>query len=56
MIEIEKPRIETVELLDDGTYGCFVVEPLKPSPPAEAQDNALPCTSVMVTIVLLNVD
>src|SRR5690625_1021137 len=27
MIEIEKPRIETVE--QDGTYGKFVVEPLE---------------------------
>ena len=29
MIEIEKPRIETVDLLPDGTYGKFVVEPLE---------------------------
>lgn len=29
MIEIEKPRIETVELNADGTYGKFVVEPLE---------------------------
>jgi DNA-directed RNA polymerase subunit alpha len=29
MIEIEKPKIETVELKDDGTYGKFVVEPLE---------------------------
>lgn len=29
MIEIEKPKIETVELLEDGTYGKFVVEPLE---------------------------
>lgn len=29
MIEIEKPRIETEELSDDGTYGKFVVEPLE---------------------------
>jgi DNA-directed RNA polymerase subunit alpha len=29
MIEIEKPRIETVELSDDATYGKFVVEPLE---------------------------
>ena len=29
MIEIEKPKIETVELNDDGTYGSFVVEPLE---------------------------
>lgn len=29
MIEIEKPVIETAELLEDGTYGRFVVEPLE---------------------------
>ncbi|MFC4736743.1 DNA-directed RNA polymerase subunit alpha [Bacillus daqingensis] len=29
MIEIEKPKIETVELSDDQTYGKFVVEPLE---------------------------
>lgn len=29
MIEIEKPRIETAELTDDGKYGKFVVEPLE---------------------------
>ncbi|MGN0550479.1 MAG: DNA-directed RNA polymerase subunit alpha [Acutalibacteraceae bacterium] len=29
MIEIEKPRIETEELTNDGTYGRFVVEPLE---------------------------
>ncbi|WP_163971969.1 DNA-directed RNA polymerase subunit alpha [Oceanobacillus halotolerans] len=29
MIEIEKPKIETVEISDDGTFGKFVVEPLE---------------------------
>lgn len=29
MIEIEKPRIETLELNDNGTYGKFVMEPLE---------------------------
>ena len=29
MMEIEKPRIETEELLEDGTYGRFVVVPLE---------------------------
>ncbi|HLT56716.1 MAG TPA: DNA-directed RNA polymerase subunit alpha [Bacillota bacterium] len=29
MIEIEKPRIETVEISDDATFGRFVVEPLE---------------------------
>jgi DNA-directed RNA polymerase subunit alpha len=29
MIEIEKPKIETVNLSEDGTYGKFVVEPLE---------------------------
>ncbi|WP_242009322.1 hypothetical protein, partial [Aeribacillus composti] len=28
MIEIEKPKIETVEFSDDAKYGKFVVEPL----------------------------
>jgi DNA-directed RNA polymerase subunit alpha len=29
MIEIEKPRIETVEISEDATFGKFVVEPLE---------------------------
>lgn len=29
MIEIEKPRVECVEMSDDNTYGKFVVEPLE---------------------------
>ena len=29
MIEIQKPRIETAELSDDGRFGKFVVEPLE---------------------------
>ena len=29
MIEIEKPRIETLELSSDGTYGKFMMEPLE---------------------------
>ena len=29
MIEIEKPRIDTVEMTADGTYGKFVMEPLE---------------------------
>ncbi|AEH46217.1 MULTISPECIES: DNA-directed RNA polymerase subunit alpha [Parageobacillus] len=29
MIEIEKPRIETVEISEDAKYGKFVVEPLE---------------------------
>ncbi len=29
MIEIQKPRIETTELSDDGRFGRFVVEPLE---------------------------
>ncbi|MFY9177088.1 MAG: DNA-directed RNA polymerase subunit alpha [Caldicoprobacterales bacterium] len=29
MIEIEKPKIEIVELTEDGSYGKFVVEPLE---------------------------
>ena len=29
MLEIEKPRIETVEITPDGTYGKFVMEPLE---------------------------
>ena len=29
MIEIEKPRIETVEMTADGRYGKFVMEPLE---------------------------
>ena len=29
MLEIEKPKIECVELKEDGTYGKFIVEPLE---------------------------
>ena len=29
MIEIEKPRIETVDVSADGSYSTFVVEPLE---------------------------
>ena len=29
MIEIERPKIEIAEILDNGTYGKFVVEPLE---------------------------
>ena len=29
MIEIEKPRIEIIEMSEDNTYGKFVVEPLE---------------------------
>jgi len=29
MIEIQKPKIETTELSDDGRFGRFVVEPLE---------------------------
>jgi DNA-directed RNA polymerase subunit alpha len=29
MLEIEKPKIECVELNEDGTYGKFVIEPLE---------------------------
>ena len=29
MLEIEKPKIECVESSEDGTYGKFVVEPLR---------------------------
>ncbi len=29
MIEIEKPKIETVEISEDSKYGKFVVEPLE---------------------------
>ncbi|MEK4496552.1 MULTISPECIES: DNA-directed RNA polymerase subunit alpha [Ureibacillus] len=29
MIEIEKPKIETVEISEDSTYGKFVIEPLE---------------------------
>ena len=29
MIEIEKPRIEIIDLSEDGSYGKFVVEPLE---------------------------
>jgi hypothetical protein len=36
--------------------GVLFLEPLKPKPPALAQEMAFPVTSVMVMMVLLNVD
>jgi hypothetical protein len=36
--------------------GVDLREPLNPTLPAEAQEIVLPCRSVIVTIVLLNVD
>src|SRR5690242_10106163 len=35
--------------------GVLFLEPLKPALPDEPQDTALPCESVMVMVVLLNV-
>ena len=29
MIEIEKPRIETLDITPDGNYGKFILEPLE---------------------------
>lgn len=29
MIEIEKPKIETIEISEDSRYGKFVIEPLE---------------------------
>ena len=29
MLEIEKPKIECVEIAENGTYGKFVMEPLE---------------------------
>ncbi len=29
IIEIEKPKIETVEMTEDGSYGVFILEPLE---------------------------
>ena len=29
MIEMEKPKIECLEISDDGRYGKFVVDPLE---------------------------
>src|SRR5690349_7305295 len=38
-----------------AAYGVDLREPLKPIMPEDDQDTALPCVSVMVTIVLLKV-
>ena len=38
MIEIEKPRIETEELTEDGKHGRFVVEPLERGSVSYTQD------------------
>ena len=29
MLEIEKPKVECVEINDNGTYGKFIAEPLE---------------------------
>ena len=29
MIEIEKPKIETVKISDDSKFGKFIIEPLE---------------------------
>ena len=39
-----------------AAYGVLFREPLKPTDPVLVQVRALPCRSVTVTIVLLNVD
>src|SRR5512134_952054 len=39
-----------------ATYGVDLREPLKPTLPALAHDTVFPCRSVIVMIVLLNVD
>ena len=39
-----------------AAYGVDFLDPLNPSPPADAQDKALPSASVKVTIVLLKDD
>ena len=45
--------LAAVSLAVCAAKGVLFLLPLKPSPPADAQDMALPCRSVMVTIVLL---
>ena len=45
-----------VSAATEAAYGVDFFEPLNPRPPALAQDSALPCKSVSVTIVLLNED
>jgi small subunit ribosomal protein S13 len=41
---------------DCAANGVLFFAPLKPLPPDEAQKSVLPCRSVILTIVLLNVD
>ena len=47
MIEIEKPRIETEELTEDGKYGKFVVEPLE-----RGFGNTLGCFPLLKAVLL----
>ena len=41
---------------ETAAKGVDFLEPLNPNSPADAHERALPCVSVMVTMVLLKVD
>ena len=51
-----KAALAAVSAAICAAYGVDFLEPLNPRPPALAQDSALPCASVKVTIVLLKED
>ena len=46
----------TFSATDCAANGVLFLAPLKPHAPAEDQNKVLPCLSVILTIVLLNVD
>ena len=47
MIEIEKPRIDALDLAPDGTYGKFVVEPLGAGLRHDVGQQPAPCAALL---------
>ena len=54
--KMRKRIITAVSAAVCAANGVDFREPLNPNPPELAHERALPCVSVMVTMVLLNVD
>ena len=51
-----KAKEATFSATDCAANGVLFLAPLKPHAPADDQNNVFPCLSVILTIVLLNVD
>jgi hypothetical protein len=49
------PLVMTCSAANRAAYGVLFRDPVNPADPELAQTTALPCRSVIVTIVLLNV-